>query len=218
MSKIQSIIQKIKEPIMICRIIMTVLGVVLTGVSVAIFRHALLGVDPYNCLVEGVVNIVHITYGTIFSAVQAVLLVVTFILGRKYIGLGTILSMFCIGPIIDAFAPLLNFLFPGPGIVLRFVLLIFGFVLLCFAASLYMTSNLGVSAYDAMALIMHDRLPRISFRLCRIMTDVCCVVFGFFYHANIGIATVGTAFCMGPLIQFFNQTVSVPLLKGRENK
>ena len=81
-----------------------------------------------------------------------------------------------------------------------------------------MTSDLGVSAYDAMALILHDRLDKVSFRLCRIATDVLCVVFGAFFHADIGIATVGTAFCMGPLVQFLNQKVSEPLMNGKNKE
>ena len=87
------------------------------------------------------------------------------------------------------------------------------FCFLCLGASLYITAALGVSSYDAMSLIMADRkVFGLKYRYCRIATDVLCVLFGFFGHADIGAATVLTAFCMGPFISFMNEKISEPLL------
>ena len=57
-----------------------------------------------------------------------------------------------------------------------------------------------------------------QFRLCRILTDLICVIVGFLLKASVGIGTVVTALFMGPLIQWFNNNVSEPLLyKNSEN-
>ena len=61
------------------------------------------------------------------------------------------------------------------------------------------------------------------FQLCRVVTDSVCVIAGIVLcllsgmgsaqiFGAVGIGTVITAFCMGPLIAFFNRTVARPLL------
>ena len=84
----------------------------------------------------------------------------------------------------------------------RFILLLLGLVLLCLGTSLYFTADLGVSAYDAVALIFAKKTP-IFFRICRIGTDVVCVIIGLSFNATVGIGTVLTAFFMGLVIQWF---------------
>jgi uncharacterized membrane protein YczE len=49
----------------------------------------------------------------------------------------------------------------------------------------------------------------------RIATDFICVLTGGLLGATVGIGTVLTAFCMGPIIQFFNENVSMPLRYGK---
>lgn len=198
------------------RIGMTIIGILLTGISAGIFRKAALGVDPFNCLSQGIELLTGATATTVFAALMALFLVITFFLGRKYIGLGTLLSLFMIGILIDCTLGALNSLLPVMSLPARILLFAFGFVLMCFAASLYMTADLGVSSYDAMALIAHDRIKKSSFRICRITTDLICVTIGFLLHANIGIATVLTALCMGPLVQFFNHKIAQPLMEGKK--
>ena len=82
---------------------------------------------------------------------------------------------------------------------------------MCFASSLYITSNLGVSAYDAQALMLSDT-GKIQFRFVRIGTDLVCVAAGFALGATVGVGTLVTAFFMGPLIDFFNRKIARPML------
>jgi uncharacterized membrane protein YczE len=88
---------------------------------------------------------------------------------------------------------------------------------MCFAASLYFTADLGVSAYDAVSKIMADKKIA-QFRFCRIITDVTCVIVGFVLKASVGIGTIITALFMGPLIQWFNVNFSELLLYKRNEK
>ena len=58
---------------------------------------------------------------------------------------------------------------------------------MCFASALYFTADMGVSAYDAYALIL-DKRTRIPFRMCRIGTDVITTAAGFFMGAVVGVS------------------------------
>ena len=86
-----------------------------------------------------------------------------------------------------------------------------------------MTADLGVSTYDAIALIIVNTWKKGKFRYVRIITDVVCIMIGviLFLCAGhsfreiptiVGIGTIITALLMGPLIEVFNKLVSRPLL------
>lgn len=91
---------------------------------------------------------------------------------------------------------------------------------LCLASSLYFTADLGVSTYDVWALVL-DRRTKAPFWLIRVGTDLICVLMGFALlgfrpRGMIGVGTIITAFCMGPMIDLFNRRVSQPLRYGRK--
>ncbi len=196
------------------RILMALFGVSISGVCVGIFNTVLLGADPFTVFVVGIGKVFHLEYGSIYTAVTGVLLLVVFILDRSYIGIATVFNLFGIGYIAQFSMYLIGLFYKDGSLLLRLILLLFGLILLCFGSSLYFTANLGVSAYDAIALMLSKKLP-IQFRLCRIGTDLICVIIGFFCKATIGIGTVITAFFMGPIIQWFNDHVSKPLLREK---
>jgi uncharacterized membrane protein YczE len=104
-------------------------------------------------------------------------------------------------------------------------ILAFAIVSVCLSSAFYFTAALGVSTYDAVALIWSERQTKIPFSRCRIITDFACVLIGVLLcrlagytlgeiFGVLGIGTIITAFFMGPLIAFFNKTVAEPFLRG----
>ena len=209
------------------RIIMSIAGVILCGISVGMFKHAALGVDPFQTLMSGLDAVIPIRFGTLYVLVNLVLLSAALLLDRRKIGLATFINLFLLGYIVEWSQAVCVMLLPGlsgPG---RIVLLAAAIILLCLSSSLYFTADLGVSTYDAVALIWSQRQKRIPFSICRISTDLICVVLGVLLcrlagmswaevAGSVGIGTVITAFFMGPLITWFNRNVSDPLLKGTQ--
>ena len=87
---------------------------------------------------------------------------------------------------------------------------------MCFASSLYMTSNLGVSVYDAIPIVIAEK-RRWPFRFVRIGCDLVCVAIGALSGLLPGVGTLITALFMGPLIEVFNHSFSLPFLYGKGN-
>ena len=85
---------------------------------------------------------------------------------------------------------------------------------MCFGSSLYFTGDLGVSTYDAVALILSEK-KMVRFQYCRVGSDFICTILGYLLGATIGIGTVVTAFFMGPIIAVFNRNISIPLRYGK---
>ena len=128
-----------------------------------------------------------------------------------------VLNLFFMGIIVEKGMQLFDKYLPERTFGVRVLLMCIAVVMMCFASALYFTADMGVSAYDAYALIL-DKRTRIPFRMCRIGTDVLTTAAGFFMGAVVGVGTLVTAFFMGPLIEFFNRTVARPFLYGKENK
>lgn len=197
------------------RLFMALIGVALSGVCVGIFNTALLGADPFTVFVTGIGKLFGLEYGSVYTAITGVFLVAVLILDRKYIGIATIFNLFGVGFVAQITMTIIASFYDSGTLLLRLGILLFGILLLCFASSLYFTADLGVSAYDAVALILAKRTP-VPFRFCRIGTDLICVIIGFSCHAVIGIGTLITAFFMGPVIHLFNEHFSKPFLYGKQ--
>ena len=119
---------------------------------------------------------------------------------------------------------LLTDLIARPSLWIRIVFLAVGIVSICLSLSLYMTADLGVSTYDAVALVMYNKWKIWKFKYDRILTDIVCIIIGICLFVigggnfdtisgSVGVGTVITALFMGPLIEFFNFHISKPLLK-----
>lgn len=195
------------------RVLMTIAGVCMTGIAAGFIKGASLGVDPYQCMCIGIHTVVPLSYGTLFVLINFVTLILVAILNYRYIGLGTVINMFLLGYIIDATANLLMMMAPLPSLGLRAAYLIAGFVLLCFASSLYFVADMGVSTYDAIAL--HLAAKKVGpFRVVRIITDCLCVVIGMVFGWMPGVGTIVFALGTGPLVSLFRDRFAIPLLNG----
>ncbi|MCR5489921.1 MAG: hypothetical protein K6F03_07635 [Saccharofermentans sp.] len=211
---------------MVKRILMSIFGVLICGVAVGFFKRAMFGVDPFQSLMSGLDSIIPIDFGTLYVIVNVVMLMFSLIFDRHYIGLATFINLFLIGYIAESSLNTLEKFFPALGITGRSVCLIIGILIICVASSFYMTADIGVSTYDAVALIISNTWHVGKFKYVRIVTDVICVILGVALYflsgspvsgigAVVGAGTIITAFFMGPLVDFFARKLAKPFLYGK---
>ena len=214
---------------MVKRIGMSLFGVIICAISVGIFKIAALGVDPFQSFMAGLDALVPIKFGTLYVIANAVLLLFALIFDRHYIGIATFINLFLLGYITQFTYEFLQTVIVNPSMVIRVLCLVIGVVIICFGSAFYMTADLGVSTYDAVALIIVNTWKKGKFQYVRIITDLVCVALGItlFLLAGgavlqiptiVGIGTIITAFFMGPLIEFFNVHIARPFLSGKENE
>jgi len=210
--------------IFVRRVLMSLFGVIICAVSVGIFKIAALGVDPFQSLMAGLDKLIPIKFGTLYVIVNVVLLSFSLITDRKNIGIATFINLFLLGYITQFTYEYLQTVIVNPSYIVRLACLLIAIVIICFGSALYMTANLGVSTYDAVAIVFAYKWKLGKFQYIRICTDLVCVISGavIFLIAGgkmneiptiIGIGTIITAFFMGPLIEFFNVKIARPLLK-----
>lgn len=200
------------------RVIMTTLGVLVAGFGAGIFDFAQMGMDPFQVLAHGIWNKTNLSFGTLYTIVNAIMLVAVLIFDRKKIGLGTLINIFLLGYVVEYTSKLFYSLFPDASLLIRIIAIAVAVVILCFASAIYFTGDMGVSTYDAVAIYWSEKQSKIKFKYCRIITDIICTAVGFSLGAVVGVGTIITAFFMGPLIDFFKRTVAEPFLNGRSSR
>ena len=200
---------------MVKRVLMMIFGNVVLGIGAGMLRAADYGVDPYQCFVLGVDKLLSLGYGTTFVIVNALFIVLMFFFARKMLNLGTLVNMFLLGYIIEFSHEALFVLVPSPTVIVRILYFVASILLITLASAFIYTADLGVSTYDWIALRSAEVQKKVSFKWCRVATDLVCVVVGLIFAVIPGIGTIITAFCLGPLVSFFRTTLSEPFLKGR---
>ena len=200
------------------RILMMLIGNVILGMGAGMLRAADFGVDPYQCFVLGIDKVLKLGYGTTFVIVNAVFLVLMLLLARKMLNAGTLVNMFFLGYIIDFSYSVCMGITPSPSVIVRVLYFIVSILLITFASAVIYTADMGVSTYDWIALTTADVQKKVSFKWCRVGTDLVCVIVGLVFSIIPGIGTIVTAFLLGPLVSFFRTYCSEPFLYGRNKE
>jgi len=210
------------------RIGMSLFGVIICAISVGIFKIAALGVDPFQSLMAGLDKMIPISFGTLYVIVNAILLIFSIVVDRHNIGIATFINLFLLGYITDWTYKWLQTVIIDPALWLRVLCLLVAIVIICFGSAFYMTADLGVSTYDAVAIVMSGKWKLGKFKYIRIATDLVCVILGIVFFligggqtnmiiTIVGAGTIITAFFMGPLIELFNDKFARPFLAKAKN-
>ena len=199
------------------RFIAMIIGNIILGLGIAIFKFAGMGNDPYTAMIFGVsdfFNLYFPTFQILFNV--GVFIIFELTLGRRYIGIGTIVNMFFLGYIVNFFVELLYSSFAEPVTFLsQLPVMLAGVIVTCFGVSFYQTSDAGVSPYDSVSIIMSDRIKKLPYFWARIFTDSLCALLTFLTGGLLGLGTLVCAFGIGPLVTLFNRFVSEPVILGK---
>ncbi|MTD38907.1 hypothetical protein GIX45_09720 [Erwinia sp. CPCC 100877] len=197
---------------LVLRSFYALVGVAILAFGAALLRVGQVGLDPYTAANIGIGETLGLSLGVYQLIVNIIILILVFIFGRKYIGIGTIINMVLTGFFIDFYTGLFDTFFTVKmTIILQVVFLIVGIIIFTFGASFYMSAKLGNAPYDAIAPIIVD-YTKSQYRLVRIAQDIFFVILAFIFGGPVGVGTVINAFFTGPLIDFWNKKVSEPLI------
>ena len=211
---------------MVKRVVLSFISIIVMGFGISLFSVSGFGVDPFTSMNMNVASTLGIGFGTYQMIINAVILLyVILVAHRGLVGVGTVFNMVGCGYACEFFQKLIQ-----PAVenhytfAVRIPLLIAGIITLCFACSLFFTANIGVGPYDALGFML-SRGISLEHKWVRVITDIAVILIGLIISGgftsilsgnfsdikNIGIGTIITAFCMGPLINAFNKNVSAKI-------
>ena len=194
-----------KTPNFAKRLLVMLVGVFLMGFFLSFLIEVNLGTDPCTFMNLTISRRLGILFGTWQLTLNAVLFLFVIAFGRRYIGFGTIANMVFVGYIADLFCWLWEKTIPEryfiefPSRAVIFALALFLFII---AVSFYMNADMGVAPYDAMPMIISDKvLKKIPFAVIRMGYDFLVIIIGVLFGGIPNIGIVLMALFLGPVIQ-----------------
>jgi len=89
---------------------------------------------------------------------------------------------------------------------LKIIAFSIGLIISCFGSAVYIETNMGLAPYDAVGIIIAEKIKKQDwFRWIRIATDALCVIGGIITKSDVGIGTLLTVLTGGPLIALFRK-------------
>ena len=200
------------------RIIGMVVGIVIIGLGIALFKQSHLGNDSISALNMRISELLGVSLGLENVCINILFFLLEIAFGRKYIGLGTFVNGIFMGYIVTAFYdPIAAAFGPVESLPMQLVWLVIAVPVTALGVSLYQTADLGIAPYDYLSLGLRDYTPFPYFG-CRVFTDAVCALLCWLLGGLVGLGTLVCAFCLGPFVQFFNGLISERLLRYQPGK
>ncbi len=205
-----SIVSKRTTKEWIIRSLILMVGLVIAHLGVTLFLLSDLGSDPFNVLVQGITKrladipgLTFITHGRVHMAICMIILLALFWIDRSYIKIGTILCMFCGGPIIDFFTWLLSPAFGNLNtLAARVIMVALGCAILAYGMTVVIKSDAGTGPNDLVAVVAADKLKK-KFSITRLVTDALFTLAGFLLGGIVGAGTLICVALVGPVAGVF---------------
>ncbi len=197
------------------RLAVMLLGILIMGVGIGLFKVSLMGNDPSTALGIAVGDQVGIDFSLCIIVLNCLYFVVELLFARDMVGVGTLVNWFLVGPIASFFEKLFVGAFGHPqNFPQQLGILAVGVLILSFSCALYQTADVGIAPYDSLSLLLARKLP-VPYFWCRIFTDGVCVVLAFLLGGLIGLGTLVCALALGPFVAFFTRYAAEAMVFGR---
>jgi uncharacterized membrane protein YczE len=183
------------------RIVQLLIGLVLYGVADGLMIRAVLGVDPWTVLSQGLS--IHTGLGIgLLTNIIGVFVLLLWIPLRQKPGVGTVLNILIIGPSIELGLWLVP---PMTEVWAQILVFAAGLGLLAVASGLYIGARMGPGPRDGLMTGLNSRFG-VPIWVARTSVELTVLVVGWILGGNVGLGTVAFALLIGPLC-----TLTLPL-------
>jgi uncharacterized membrane protein YczE len=194
------------------RIVQLYLGLVLFGVTSAMFVLAGLGLDPWDVLHQGLSRTFGLAIGTWVILVSVAVLLIWWPL-RQRPGVGTISNAVVVGLVIDGVLALVHH---PHALGIRIALLVGGVIGNGIATGLYIGAGLGPGPRDGLTIGIAARGH--SIRVVRTTIEATVLVAGFVLGGTIGVGTVAYALLIGPITHVTIPALAIDRRRGKRRR
>lgn len=195
----------------------SIIGITFISFGAALSETMNMGLDPFTAINRGASSLLGFSLGNFQLVVNLIVLAIVFFMKRSLIGWGTIYNMVLVGYQVDFFNGLFGNMFDPEGMSLgiRILITVVAIAIFTFGVAVYMDADMGVSPYDAVAPVITDRTGW-KYTPVRVATDLLVVLGAYLLGGPVGISTLITGFFAGPLISFFSDKITQPMMNKLE--
>ena len=183
-------------------------GLALYAFADALMIRAALGVDPWTVFAQGLVAQTGLGFGLLTNIIGGLVLLLWIPL-RQRPGLGTVLNVLLIGPIIE----LSLWILPAmPNVWAQVAMFTAGLVLLAVASGIYIGAQMGPGPRDGLMTGIHNRFGW-PIWVGRFGVEATVLLIGWLLGGNVGLGTLAFALLIGPLCN-----ITLPLMGVRSGR
>lgn len=156
------------------------------GISITInVQH--LGIHPWDVLSVGLYDIAGFTIGTWNIVCGIILILISYMLDKRYIKIGTFINALLVGSFVDLIL-WLDFLPHATDTWVDIVIILIGIVLMGFGGGTYNAAGVGSGPRDGFMLSISDKIGA-PIRRVRIITETSVLLFGLLLGGPVFIFT-----------------------------
>jgi len=192
------------------RLVMVIGALILMGFSLSWLILVDMGMDPCTLMNIAIADALGWSLGNWQAFLNLSLFIVVLICGAKNIGFGTIANIFLVGYSVDFFSWIWSRVLPEglfDSLGVRILVLIPALIIFVLAVGVYIDMDMGTSPYDALPSIISNWLPKIPYRIVRIIYDAIVMVIGMLFGGIPGVVTVVMVFAIGPVITWVGNKI-----------
>lgn len=193
------------------RLIATVAAVTVMGFCLSWLLLVDWGTDPCTLMNHSISQTLGISLGNWQALLNTILLIIVVIFGGRNLGFGTLANMYLVGYSIDFFLWLWGKVLPEglfDSMAVKIGIMIPALVIFVVAVAIYVDMNMGTSPYDAMPIIVWQRIPKVPYKVVRIAYDAVITAIGMLFGGKLGVVTCVMVLAIGPVIEWVSRIIS----------
>lgn len=170
------------------KIVLALLGTIVLGFGIGMMAKVGLGCDSLSGVYTGVSKHTNLSLGTITAIANAIMVVVALILYKKNVGPATIIFIFVSKWPVDLATRLMV---TSDNLFIKIVLCILSVFVLALGSELFILSDLGANAYDAVTMGIGKRLKHeVKYVYIRYACDGILLLVAFLIGGDLGLGTI----------------------------
>ena len=179
------------------QILILIPSVVTLALGISLSVTAGIGSDANASLQSAVSNLTRIPVGTIVFLYNIIILIIFFLMKSRFIGIGSIVIGFFLGPFVNVFTSLLTPIAPS-SFFGKLVFCLLGVFFLSLALSWYIPLNYGLQPADMLIQTIADKTKQ-SYGTGLAIYSILILVLAFLLKGPIGIGTILNALLPGKI-------------------
>lgn len=179
------------------QILILIPSVVTLALGISLSVTAGIGSDANASLQSAVSNLTRIPVGTIVFLYNIIILIIFFLVKSRFIGVGSIVMGFFLGPFVNVFTSLLTPIAPS-SFFGKLIFCLLGVFFLSLALSWYIPLNYGLQPADMLIQTIADKTKQ-SYGTGLAIYSILILVLAFLLKGPIGIGTILNALLPGKI-------------------
>ena len=194
------------------RTLLTLVSVLFMGISLSVLKLLDLGMDSFTYMNVSIANKAGWSLGNWQLCLNIVMFIPVILWGRKHLGIGTIFNMVLVGYTVDFCTwiwELVDLKAMLDGQVVRYIVMLPVLVVFIFAAAVYMSTDLGTAPFDALPMMISEKISKVSFKVIRFIWDLTAVAIGFVLSGKVPVVTILMVVFLGQTIAFVRKNMKI---------